>query len=134
MKGYSENHGPVIPFGRWLNITPFLLKTCRYCISSVQKSCQYIPWGCALHVGGIWTGDISVADIEELEQMDASEIYAKRPNAKEVLCKNCDLLLGALGPSPAFCPTLTKPPYLLHRCHIPITYWVYCCRFPVFTH
>ena len=28
---------------------------------------------------------ILVADIEELEQMDASEIYAKRLNAKEVL-------------------------------------------------
>ena len=27
--------------------------------------------------------DILVADIEELEQMDASEIYAKRLNAKE---------------------------------------------------
>ena len=26
-----------------------------------------------------------VADIEELEQMDASEIHARRPNAKEVL-------------------------------------------------
>ena len=28
---------------------------------------------------------IIVADIEELEQMDASEIYAKKLNAKEVL-------------------------------------------------
>ena len=35
--------------------------------------------------GGIWKGDTLVADIEELEQMDASEIYAKRLNAKEVL-------------------------------------------------
>ena len=26
-----------------------------------------------------------VADIEELEKMDASEIHARRPNAKEVL-------------------------------------------------
>ena len=41
--------------------------------------------GNALHTGRIWTGDILVADIEELEQMDASEIYAKRLNAKEVL-------------------------------------------------
>ena len=33
----------------------------------------------------IWKGDIMVADIEELEAMDASEIYPKRLNAKEVI-------------------------------------------------
>ena len=32
--------------------------------------------GYALHAGGIWKGDILVADIEELEQMNAPEIYA----------------------------------------------------------
>ena len=41
--------------------------------------------GYALHAGGIWKGDILVADIEELEEMDASEIHAKRLNAEEVL-------------------------------------------------
>ena len=35
--------------------------------------------------GGIWKGDILVADIEELERMDASEIHAGRLNAKEVI-------------------------------------------------
>ena len=34
---------------------------------------------------GIWKGDILVADLEELETMDASEIYSKRLNAKEVI-------------------------------------------------
>ena len=33
---------------------------------------------------GIWKGDVLVADLEELETMDASEIYSKRLNAKEV--------------------------------------------------
>ena len=33
----------------------------------------------------IGKGDILVADIEELETMDASEIYSKRLNAKEVI-------------------------------------------------
>ena len=33
----------------------------------------------------IWKGDILVADIEELETMDASEIYSERLNAKEVI-------------------------------------------------
>ena len=41
--------------------------------------------GYALYAGGIWTGDVLVADIEELETMDASEIYSKRLNAKEVI-------------------------------------------------
>ena len=34
---------------------------------------------------GIWKGDILVADIEEMKEMDASEIHGKRINAKEVL-------------------------------------------------
>ena len=34
--------------------------------------------------GGIWKGDILVADIEELEEIDASELHARRLNAKEV--------------------------------------------------
>ena len=38
-----------------------------------------------LHAGGIWKGHILVADIEELKQMDASEIYEKRLNANNVL-------------------------------------------------
>ena len=39
----------------------------------------------ALYAGGIWKGDVLVADLEELETMDASEIYSKRLNAKEVI-------------------------------------------------
>ena len=34
-------------------------------------------------MGEIWKGDIRVSDIEELEQIDASELYARRLNAKE---------------------------------------------------
>ena len=34
--------------------------------------------------GGTWKGDVLIADLEELETMDASEIYSKRLNAKEV--------------------------------------------------
>ena len=41
--------------------------------------------GYALYAGGIWKGDELVADLEELETMDASEIYSKRLNAKEVI-------------------------------------------------
>ena len=38
-----------------------------------------------MYAGGIWKGDVLVADVEELETMDASEIYSKRLNAKEVI-------------------------------------------------
>ena len=41
--------------------------------------------GCALYAGWIWKGDIMIADIEELVEMDASEIHARRLNAREVL-------------------------------------------------
>ena len=34
--------------------------------------------------GAIWKGEILVAGIEELEKLDAAEIYSKRLNAKEV--------------------------------------------------
>ena len=33
-----------------------------------------------------WKGYVLIADLEELETMDASEIYSKRLNAKEVIC------------------------------------------------
>ena len=41
--------------------------------------------GYALYAGEIWKGDVLIADLEELETMDASEIYSKRLNAKEVI-------------------------------------------------
>ena len=40
--------------------------------------------------GGIWKGDILTDDIEELERLDASEIYPRRLNAKEVLITHKD--------------------------------------------
>ena len=41
--------------------------------------------GYALIALGIWKGDILVADIEELEKLDASDIHPRRINPKEVL-------------------------------------------------
>ena len=37
-----------------------------------------------MYAAGIWKGYILVADMEELEQMDASELHAGRLNTKEV--------------------------------------------------
>ena len=41
--------------------------------------------GYELIAGGIWKGDILTADLEDLEKLDASDIYSRRINAKEVL-------------------------------------------------
>ena len=40
--------------------------------------------GYALIAGGIWKGDILIADTEELQMLDASQIHPRRLNAKEV--------------------------------------------------
>ena len=67
----------------WLSITLFLRKTSQESINLERKS--YLD--CSLDTpctrGRIWKGDVLVADIEELETMDASEIYSKSLNAKE---------------------------------------------------
>ena len=41
--------------------------------------------GYALYAWWLWKGDILVADFEEVETMDALEIYSQRLNAKEVI-------------------------------------------------
>ena len=41
-----------------------------------------------LYAGGIWKGDNLVADIVELENVDASDIHARRLSAKEVITPN----------------------------------------------
>ena len=67
----------------WLTNTLSLRKTRQESNNLERKS--YLD--CSLDTlctrEGIWKSDILVADIEELETMDASEIYSKRLNAKE---------------------------------------------------
>ena len=53
--------GPVIPFGSLVG----------------KKVLPGLFLGYALYAGGIWKCDVLVADLEELETMDASEIYSK---------------------------------------------------------
>ena len=64
-----------------LSITLFLRKTSQESINLERKS--YLD--CSLDTlctRRIWEGDTMVADFEELEAMDASEIYSKRLNVK----------------------------------------------------
>ena len=43
-----------------------------------------IFFGYVLSAGEIWKADVMVADIEEMDEMGASELHARRLNAKEV--------------------------------------------------
>ena len=65
--------GSIIPFGSLVEYQT---------ISAKDQSRMH---GYALHAVRVWKGDVLVADIEELESMDASEIYSTRLNAKEVI-------------------------------------------------
>ena len=49
--------------------------------------CLEIFLGYALIAGRFWKEDILIADLEELKNMEASEIYPRRINAKETLIR-----------------------------------------------
>ena len=77
--------GPIIPFGSWVEYHPITAKDQSRIHQFGKKVLPGLFLGYALYAGGIWKGDVLVADLEELETMDASEIYSKRLNAKEVI-------------------------------------------------
>ena len=77
--------GPIIPFGAMVEYHPISAKDLSRLHQSGKKVLPGIFLGYALHSGGFLKGDILVADIEELEKMDACVILAKRLNAKEVI-------------------------------------------------
>ena len=67
------------------SITLQLRKTIQESINLERKSYLDCSSDTLSTRGRVWNGDTLVADIEELETMDASEIYSKRLNAKEVI-------------------------------------------------
>ena len=69
----------------WLSITPITAKDQSRIHQFGKNVLLGLFLGYALYAGGIWKGDVLVADLDELETMDASEIYSKRLNAKEVI-------------------------------------------------
>ena len=77
--------GPIVPFGSLVEYHPITAKDQSRIHSFGKKVSPGLFLGYALYAGGIWKGDVLVADLEELETMDASEIYSKRLNAKEVI-------------------------------------------------
>ena len=87
MRDVLGNHfeGPIIPFGSLVEYHSTTAKDQSRIHHFGKKVLPGLFLGYALYVGGIWKGDVLIADLEELETMDASEIYSKRLNAKEVI-------------------------------------------------
>ena len=77
--------GPIIPFGSLVEYHPVTAKDQSRIHQFGKKVLPGLFLGYALYAGGIWMGDVLIANLEELETMDASEIYSKRLNAKEVI-------------------------------------------------
>ena len=63
--------GPIIPFGSLVAFNPLETINLERKCSLESSSPMYL-----LYAEGIWKGYILVADLEELEEMDASEIHA----------------------------------------------------------
>ena len=78
-------NGTVIPFGATVEHHPISAKDISRLHQFGPKVLPGIFLGYVLYAGSIWKGDMMIADIAELEEMDASEIHARRLNAKEVL-------------------------------------------------
>ena len=76
--------GPIIPFVSLVEYHPITAKD-QSRIHQFGKSFTWIVPRIHFVRGRNLEGDVLVADVEELETMDASEIYSKRLNAKEVI-------------------------------------------------
>ena len=86
MKDVLGNHSKDLSFHlvHWIEYHPITAKDQSRIHQFGKKVLPGLFLGYALYAGGIWKGDVLIADLEELETMDASEIYSKRLNAKEV--------------------------------------------------
>ena len=74
--------GPMIPFGSLVEYHPIIAKDQSLNPIWKESFTWIVPRIRSLR-GGTWKGDVLIADLEELETMDASEIYSERLNAKE---------------------------------------------------
>ena len=77
--------GPIIPFSSMVEYYSISAKDQSTMPQFGKTVLSGLFLGYALYAGGHWKGDVLVADLEELETMDASEIYSKRLNAKEMI-------------------------------------------------
>ena len=77
--------GPIIPFRSLVEYHPITAKDQSRINQKGKKEIPGLFSDTFCTRGGIWKGDVLIADLEELETMDASKIYSKRLNVKEVI-------------------------------------------------
>ena len=70
--------GPIIPFGSLVEYHSITSKDQSKIHQFGKNVLPGLFLGYALYAGRIWKGDVLIADLEELETMDASEIYSKK--------------------------------------------------------
>ena len=70
--------GPIIPFGSLVECYPIFSKHKSRIHQYGKKVLPGLLLGYALYAGGIWKDYVLVADLEELETMDASENFHKK--------------------------------------------------------
>ena len=74
----DQNDRPTCcPFGSFVEYHPIIAKDQSRIHQFGKKVLPGLFFGYALYAGGIWKGDVLIADFEELETMDASEIVRK---------------------------------------------------------
>ena len=76
--------GPIVPFGSLVEHHPITAIEQSRIHQFGKKVLPGLFRGYALYAGGIWKGDVLIADLEELETMDASEIYSKRLKREDI--------------------------------------------------
>ena len=74
--------GPIIQFGSLVEYHPITAKDQSKIHQFGKKVLPGLFLGYALHAEGIWKCDVLITDIEELETMDASEIYSIKTQCK----------------------------------------------------
>ena len=77
--------GPIIPFGSLTEYYPITAKDRSRIHQFGKKVLPGLFLGYALYARRIWKGDVLIADLQELETMDGSEIYSKRLNTREMI-------------------------------------------------
>ena len=81
--------GPIIPFGSLIENHPKTAKDQSRIHQFGKKVLPGLFLGYGLYAVGIWKGDMMVAHIEELETIDASEIYCYSTAICETLKISC---------------------------------------------
>ena len=82
--------GPIVPFRAMVEYHPTSQTDQSRIHQFGQRVSPRIYRRYELIAGRTWKGDILIADLEDLEKLDASEIYLRRINAKEVLIRQKD--------------------------------------------